>query len=119
MLRMSNRVAAAALLLIAGIVPIGIWAITLTTPQLDLTFPSYAFSEENEHRWKYIVITISGVASLVACGAVALTHRTAVLKSALVASIVQALALAVSGAWVLACVAGAPAWWLYRAQHEV
>lgn len=91
----------------------------LTTPEPDLGFASYAFSDQNEHRWYFALFTVSGVVSLLAAIAVMMTNRGAVLRSALVVSAVQAAALAISGSWVLALVAGAPAWWLYRAQHEV
>jgi hypothetical protein len=100
-------------------VPIGIWVILFTAPAPDLSFTSYAFSEQNEHRWFFAVITVSAIVSLIACVVVAFTRRRAVLKSVLIASVVQTLALAASGAWLIAVFAGAPAWWLYRAQHEV
>ena len=105
-------------MLLAGLVPAGIWFVLLTTPEVDLSFASYAFSEQNDLRWYFVLFTVSGVASLIAAIAVMFTRRNAVLKSALFSSVVQAVALAASGAWLLGCVAGAPAWWLYRAQHE-
>ena len=118
-LQLSPKTTAAALLLVAASVPIGIWLILLTVPEVDLSFARYAFSEENEDRWFIALVTASGGLSLAACIAVALTRSRAVLRSALAACIVQGLALAASGAWLIGAFACAPAWWLYRAQHEV
>ena len=118
-LQLSNRTLASSFLLAAALVPAGIWVVLLTTPEPDWGFVSYAFSERNEFRWYFMLFTVSGVASLIAAIAVSFTRRSAVLRSALLSSIVQAVVLAAVGAWVLGCIAGAPAWWLYKAQHEV
>jgi hypothetical protein len=119
MFRISSKATAAALFLVAAAVPIGIWVVMLAVPEPDLGFWDYAFSEANEHRWFFIVITVSGITSLAAGITVALTRRRAVLTSALATSILQVLVLGVSGAWLLALFAGVPALWLYRARHEV
>ena len=48
-LRLSNRTTAASLLLLAGLVPTGMWVVLLTTPGVDFGFASYAFSDQNEY----------------------------------------------------------------------
>ena len=115
----SNKATAAALLLVAASVPIGIWVVLLTVPEPDLAFASYAFSEENEGRWFFVLLTASALLSLVAAVVVAFTRRRSVLASILALSLTQAAAFIVVGGWLLGLFAGAPAFWLYRARHEV
>jgi hypothetical protein len=118
-LHISNKLTAAALLLIAAAVPIGIWVVLLTVPDWDPAFVTYAFSEQNEGRWFFVLFTASAVVSLVAAVVVAFTRRRSVLASVLALSLAQAAAFIVAGGWLLGLFAGAPAYWLYRAQHEV
>lgn len=118
-LRSSSRLTAAVAFLITALVTVGIWVVLLFVPNPNLVFARYAFSSKNEYRWFFVIFTVSGVLSLFLGIVVAITRRRAVLQFALVACVVQAVLLLLSGAFLLAPFAAAPLWWLYKAQHEV
>ncbi len=118
-LRSSSRLTVAVALLITALVTVGIWVVLLFVSNPNLVFARYAFSSKNEYRWFFVIFTVSGVLSLFLGIVVAITRRRAVLQLALVACVVQAVLLLLSGAFLLAPFAAAPLWWLYKAQHEV
>jgi hypothetical protein len=117
-LQISARVKAATLLFVVGAIPVGIWIVLLTLPELDPEFAKYAFSSE-KYRWLFVTMTASAVFSLIAAILLLILKRPLVVQSVLVGAIVQAVAYAILGGWFMLAFAVAPLWWLYRAKHEV
>ena len=112
----ASRWTAATLLAMAAVLPAGILFLYLfTTEPADWRHRlEVAVEPASGTRVQFILLAIGASVSAIAAGAIAVSRRRLILRTAFACAVALTLAYAVTSMWLLVFVSALPLWWAYK-----
>jgi len=112
----ASRWTAATLLAMAAVLPAGILFLYLfTTEPADWRHRlEVAVEPASGTRVQFILLAIGASVSAIAAGAIAVSRRRLILRTAFACAVTLTLAYAVTSMWLLVFVSALPLWWAYK-----
>ena len=112
----ASRWTAATLLAMAAVLPAGILFLYLvTTEPADWRHRlEVAVEPASGTRMQFILLAIGASVSALAAGAIAVSRRRLILRTAFACAVTLTLAYAVTSMWLLVFVSALPLWWAYK-----